>query len=94
MRTKKTSLKNLAKRIGRRIKMAHISEIWCKYCRKTIGYYVEGDTDQEEILERDKAEHELHLCPKRFEEPKYMIAVEEILEEMKEFREKIVKNPI
>ena len=62
--------------------MAHISEIWCKYCRKMIGYYVERDKEREKELEKDKAKHESNWCPKRFEEPKYQTEVEKIVKDM------------
>lgn len=59
--------------------MACLREVWCKYCRKTIGYYVEEE--QRKVLEKSKREHEMHWCPRRSEYPEYM-NLGEVLEEI------------
>lgn len=55
-------------------------EVHCKYCGKTIGYYIEEDKKTLAILMKSKLEHEMHWCPDRHLIPKYMTSVEEVLD--------------
>lgn len=68
--------------------MAFLMEIWCKFCGKTFGRYIEGDGKTKKVLKQNKDEHEKNWCPRRFEEPKYRNSVEKAIDMIVEGRKR------